>query len=242
MKKNFNISISRLLEHTSVILKLLKTDLPDFTAFDPDLNETVVAEMQTQHDEIIAEGGDTVARGELTQKTQTLLDVAKKCDSAVKSLRYWVKKAFANDPASLNRFHLTKYWKTRNNQPELITYMNTLAAVIAKLRPGLEAVNTPAALLDSIKPLADELETANSDQENEKGSRSAATQDRTSVLNSLYMKCARFSDAAEFLYEDSPAKRELYRIPGNSKPSTEDEEPDSTADVEGNGSAIPPAQ
>ena len=226
MRKSFNISIARLLEHASIILKALKIDLPSFTAFDADLDQALVTDIQNQYDESLAEGGDDVVRGVLGQKTQTLLQVIKECDETVKSLRYWVKKAFAKNPASLKRFQLTKYWQVRNRQAEFITYMNSLATVVETLRPGLEAVGTPAELMDSIKPLAVALKDANSDQENQKGSRTSATQDRTERLNTLHANCTRFSDAAEFIFSDSPAKRELYRIPGNSKPSTDDEETD----------------
>lgn len=226
MRKSFSIAIARLLEHASIILKALQTDLQEFTTFDPDLNETLVSELDSQYHISLSEGGDSVARGVLGLKTQSLLAVIKECDTTVKSLRYWVKKAFANDPASLKRFNLTGYWKIRNKQAELITYMNTLATVVESLASELSAVNAPVELLETIKPLATALEEANSDQENEKGIRSTAAQERTERLNALHANCVKFSDAAEYIFTEQPAKRELYRIPGNSSPSIEDEERD----------------
>ncbi len=147
-----------------------------------------------------------------------------RCDKTVKSLRYWVKKAFEGDPAGSKRFQLTRYWKVRYNQPVLISYMSGLATVLNELRSKLEEVNTPAELLDSVQPLAKELEEANNIQENSKGSRGSATQERVLRLNEIHSIARQFSDAAEFIYDENPARRELYRLPGNSQPSTDDEE------------------
>ncbi len=74
MVRTFNISDAKLLEHAGIILEALKADLPDFSSFDPDLNEALVAALQTNYDETLVEGGDDVARGVVGVNTQTLLD------------------------------------------------------------------------------------------------------------------------------------------------------------------------
>lgn len=222
MRKSFNISVALLLEHTSTILKALTTDLERFTAFDADLNQSLVSEIQSQFNESLAEGGDEVVKGVVAQKTQTLRQVSKDCDNAVKTLRYWVNKAFADDPASRKRFQLSNYWVVRNRQADFITFMNSLATVVDSLRPGLEAANTPVELLDSIRQLTLSLKLANSDQKNEKGNRTSATQERTVRLNALYANCAKFSKAAKYVFRDCPAKRKIYRIQSNNSSSTED--------------------
>ncbi|SHJ70363.1 hypothetical protein SAMN04488028_101955 [Reichenbachiella agariperforans] len=226
MTRIYNISDARLLQHTGVLLETIKTDLPQFTAFDPDLDEALITELSGLYSETLEEGGDDVARGKVGEKTQSLLDEMKRADKATKSLRYWVKKTFEKDPASLKRFQLVKYWKVRDRQPELVVYMNTLAAVVAELRAPLEAAKVPVDLLDSVKSIADALSAADISQESSKGGRSAATQARVTRLNAIYDTDRKINNAAEFIYDDDPAKRERYRIPGNAKPSTEDEEPE----------------
>lgn len=226
MVRTFNIADARLLEHAGVILEALGIDLPVFSTFDPDLNEERVAQLRALWVTSLEEGGDDVARGKLGVKTQNLLDEMKRCNKMIASLRYWVKKAFENDPAKQRRFQLTRYWKVQAQQPQLITYMASLATVVAELRPELEAANAPAGLLDSVKQIADALSAANVVQENSKGGRGSSTQERIIRLNTIYKECRILSDAAEFVFGDDPARRELYRIPGNSQPSTADEEDD----------------
>lgn len=224
MKRTFNIADPRLLEHGGIVLEALKVDLPAFSGFDPDLNENLVAELRELHESALHEGGDDAARGKVGVKTQTLLNAMAACKKVVKRLRYWVKKTYDNDPAKRKRFQLTRFWNVADNQPELIVYMSALVSTVDELRSELEAANTPADLLDSIKPAADALLEANNAQENSKGGRGTATQVRVTSLNRMYKISQMLSDAAEYVFEEDPAKREIYRLPGNSKPSTDDEE------------------
>lgn len=223
--RNYSVADSRLLEHTGVILQALTMELPTFTALDPDLNEALVTALNENYVTTLEEGGDDVARGKVGAKTQLLLEEVKKSDSLIKQLRYWIKKTYEKDAAGLKRFQLTKYWKVRNRTAELVAYLNALATVVAEQRTSLEASNTPAALLDEIAVLAKSIETANSEQENSKAGRRHDTQARIQKLNAIHSTCRKFSDAAEFVFEGNVAQRELYRIPGNSQPSTDDEEP-----------------
>jgi len=133
-------------------------------------------------------------------------------------LRYWVNKAFAKNPAALKRFRLAKYWKIRGQQSELVTYMNTLATVVAEFRAQLEVAKVPVALLDSVKTSADALAKANSVQENSKGGRNSATQARVTRLNAIYAIDQLFSHAADFVYDTNPAKRDFYKLPASNKP------------------------
>ena len=224
MNKLFKISNARLLEHAGVTLEALSTDLADFTTFDPDLNAEKVTTLTDLYQTALQEGGDDVALGKLGEKTQAIIREMNQCDKAMKSLRYWVDKAFANDPAGRKRFGLTSYWKVHNNQPELIAYLSSLNTVVTELRPTLEAANTPAALLDSVATLAANLEAANNAQENTKGQRGTATQERRTRMNTIYTICQQFSRAAEFIYDDNPAKREQYRVPGYVTSDTQVEE------------------
>ncbi len=229
MRRIFNITDARLLEHTGVTLEALTTDLADFTAFDPDLNQDKVTALTDLYRTTLEEGGDDMVRGKLGEKTQTLLDVMDSSNKIIKSLRYWVNKAFEDDPAGHKRFRLTKYWKVHNNQPELIAYLSSLATVVEELRPQLEAANAPAELLDSVKTLSMDVEAANNIQENSKGSRGSATQDRVTRLNSIYAICQQFNRAAEYIYDEDPAKREQYRIPGYTPPGESVEESEESA-------------
>lgn len=222
--RNYSVADSKLLEHTGVILQALTTDLQTFTELDPDLNEALVTTLSDDYGSVLEEGGDDVARGKVGAKTQVLLEEVRKADTLIKQLRYWIKKTYENDAAGLKRFQLTKYWKVRNRTAELVAYLNTLATVVAEQRASLEASNAPAALLDKIALLAKSIETANSEQENSKAGRRHDTQARILKLNTLHSTCRKFSDAAEFVFEGNAVRRELYRIPGNSQPSTDDEE------------------
>lgn len=223
MKRKYNIADARLLVHTGKILLALEEDLPDFTAIDPDLNEALVATQKNKYEIALAEGGDDVSRGALGVKTEVLLEEVKRAGKILKHLRYWVKKVYEDDPAGLKLFQFGKYWKVRNRQAALIAYLNALATTVDEQRPKLEAANAPADLLDSVLAITKSLEEANVRQKNGKAGRQADTVKRVERLNGIYAVCVAFSNAAEFAYEESPAKRKFYLLPGNSRPSAEDE-------------------
>jgi len=88
----------------------LATDLADFTAFDPDLSEDKTSALQQLYTDTLAEGGDDVEKGKVGVKTQALNNSMDKCQELVTSLRYWVKKAYKDDPASQKRYRLKQYW------------------------------------------------------------------------------------------------------------------------------------
>ncbi|MEQ8365051.1 MAG: hypothetical protein RH948_19410 [Cyclobacteriaceae bacterium] len=224
MDRKYNISDARLLQHTGVVLEALATDLPDFTAFDEDLNAALVAALNDDYQAALIEGGDDVARGKVGEKTQKLLDETKRADDMMKAMRYWLRKTFAQDPAALRRFGLAKYWKVRNRQAELVTYLNMLVSTVAEFRTELEEAKVPVALLDSVKTISDALTKADVVQENSKGGRQSATQARVLRLNALYTTDQSLNNAAEIIYSDNPAKRDIYRLPANNQSNTDEEE------------------
>ena len=235
MKKTFRMTIAQLLEYAGIVLSKLKNDLSLFTAFDPDLNEDKVSEMQMQYDTGKEEGGDDVARGKVTDKTKRLYLAIENCSKAVKKLRYWAKKAFSDDQVSYSRLRLSRFNEVKGNQLKLIAYMNSLAKTVDILRPGLLATNTPVTVIDRIKLVAQELEAANIEQENQKDDRTLATYQRSVLLNALYASCLRFNDAADHVFEDSPIKRDSYRVPVYNSPGNNDGS-DDNPDTDGSGS------
>ncbi len=101
MDRKYNISDARLLQHTGVVLEALESDVTNFTAFDEDLSAELVAALNNNYQTALEEGGDDVARGKVGEKTQSLLDEMKRADDLLKSLRYWLKKTFAQGAAAL---------------------------------------------------------------------------------------------------------------------------------------------
>ncbi|MDW3194296.1 MAG: hypothetical protein R8G66_18115 [Cytophagales bacterium] len=220
--RNFNISIDELLQYGSMVQEYLKTDLPDFTAMDPDLNADKVAELETLLDAALREGGDGSNRAELGQKTETLLAELGEARKLFNQLRYWILKTYPDSTATQRKFGVGRFSKITRSQMGMISFFFELAEMITAHRAELEGKGTPAALLDGVVAQAETLKTAQMEQETQKGNRIVNTEARIKRLNTIYDILRSFNAAAEFVYFDEVAKRDRYRTPSGSKTAEEE--------------------
>ncbi len=229
--RKFKISDAVLLAHVGKIKERLSGDLPTITAEFPFINEDFLNALVADHQKALDEGGDDMAKGEVGEKTQALLDAMSDSSRIVRRVRIWVGEAFGDDPARRRSFGLSRFWKVANNQPKLIKYMNGLKEVVANNRAALEAAGASAAFLDSVKANADALTQADAIQEASKGGRMSSTQARVLSLNSLYERAAKLDRVTDIVFEEDEAKASFYNLPQvTPKAEDMDEEPDDSLD------------
>lgn len=120
MSKNdreFNISDAVLLEHADTIAATLPDDMPEFTAFD----STITVEFIPQLQGVIADAKDfptdDVLIDEMAEQTLRVEQVLNLCYEDYKTIAYFVRKAFADNPAIRNQFGLNDIEKARKSQP-----------------------------------------------------------------------------------------------------------------------------
>lgn len=165
MKYNFNFSQDVLVEYAGTLVGHLLTDLPDFTAFDPDLNQTKVDRMETIISWFLSEGGDESAVSTLADRTATLMAELKHCRKVYHQIRYWVMKSYPTQKAIQRKFGIGRFTKIVDNQSNMVLFMSSLSQHVADHRTVLEASGAPPAILDEVAVRADALRTANEAQE-----------------------------------------------------------------------------
>ncbi|WP_420578648.1 hypothetical protein [Ekhidna sp.] len=222
--RNYKYSDDLLIQYASDQLSFLAEDLDDFTAFDPDLGATKRDQMQTLVEWALMEGGDEInvsKLGDLTDALHQEMDNARKLYN---QLRYWVIKAFPTRKAVQRQFGIGRFSKVADSQETMVTFFSGLVQSVADYRAQLEAANAPAALLDSVATQATALADANNAQEKKKGNRGVDTEERVTKLNELYELTKAYNTAAEYVFFDSPAKRDRYRPPSRSIAADEEED------------------
>jgi hypothetical protein len=222
--RKLNYSDDVLVQYANKVLSEWQEDLPAFTAFDPELGEAKRDEMSQLVTWALNEDGDDLNVSKLGDLTDALLQELENARRLYQQLRYWVIKAFPERVAVKRQFGIGRYRKVAGSQEAMISFFNSLKQSVEDYRTALEAVNTPPSLLDGVDTQAEALSTAQQAQEKKKGDRTIDTEERIKSLNQLYAYTQAFNAAAEFVYYDSAAKRDLYRPPNSYEPDYGDDE------------------
>lgn len=202
-----------LLEFAGKEIEYLKADLPAFTAFDPDLNEQKVNQLNGIYTEALMYGSDHNEMGVLKGLTEKMSQEVKNCITIFKDVRYFARKKFGDSPATLKELCLDKYEKARKTQSEMVVFMYEVDKAVQKYKAGLMSAGLKETVINSIKPAAAALEKSNVVQESGKGNRMQKTGDRISIMNGIYDILVEFSDAARRVFENDPIKRSRYVLP-----------------------------
>ncbi len=202
-----------LFEFTGKELEYLATDLPVFTAYDPDLNDTKVDELQDLYTQALTFGSDHTELGVLRGLTEKMSKEVKNCISIFKDVRYFARKRFRNSPAILKEFGLDKYSKALNSQPEMVKFMYEVDTAVQKYKADLIAAGLKEAVITSVKTAAVALEKSNLTQESGKGERTEKAGGRIELMNQIYDILVEFSEASRRVFENDPLKRSRYVLP-----------------------------
>jgi hypothetical protein len=229
MSKNdreFNISDAELLEHADTIAATLPDDMPAFTAFD----STITAEFIPQLQEVISIAKDfptdSVLIDEMAEQTLRVEQVLNLCYEDYKTIAYFVRKAFADNPAIRNQFGLNDIDKARKSQPKMVVFMQSLSKTAAKYTEQLAASGCKEELITGLPEKAAALNEVNIEQEKFKNNRAIVTQDRVRALNQVYRQLQPLHNAAALIFRDDPVRYGIYTMPQPEKPAETPEKPD----------------
>ncbi len=215
-ERNFRLKDSKLLEWGDTTVEHLKLDIDQFTAFDPKLNKEFITALELKVAQGYKEGGDDLNVAQLQEKTEVVEKAMQDCRTYFKKLRYWVLDAFPDKKAIQKQFGIGRFRTVTNNQTKMIQFMEGLSDTIAQHRTALEATSVPVEILKQSAILAQALREANKEQEQKKGTRMVDTAERIEQLNELYTILQKINAAADNVFDESPAKRDLYRTPTRS--------------------------
>ncbi|GGX28144.1 hypothetical protein [Aquimarina muelleri] len=222
LRRTYNFKDSILLEWGDVIISHLKLDIKQFADFDPKFDTQFITNLQQQIKQGYEEGGDLSNMMELKQDTKLVENAMKSCLTYYKRLKYWVVETFPEEDAIQKHFGVGMLKNIRNSQPKMMQYIEGLEETIEEYRSEMIAAGTPIELLNQSSILSNTLRIANKNQEQKKGKRAVATAKRIETLNELYKLLQKVNTVANYVFEEQPAKRKLYRTPTkNEKTVTE---------------------
>lgn len=223
--RDFNISDADLIEHAETVVATLPSDMPSFTAFD----STLTAEYIPQLQGVIADAKDyptdDVMIDEMAEQTLVVENAITSCYDDYKTIAYFVRKAFSENPAIRNQFGLNDIEQARKSQPKMVIFMESLAKTAAKYQEQLIGAGCKQELISGLPEKAATLNEVNIAQEKFKNDRAINTQDRVRVLNQVYQLLQPLHDAATIIYRDDPVRFSIYTMPQTSPPAESPEKP-----------------
>lgn len=223
--RDYNISDAELIEHTETIVATLLSDMPAFTAFDSTLTVDYITMLQDSVTSVKAFPSDDVMIDEMAEKTLLVENAFNACYNDYKTIAYFVRKVFADNPAIQNQFGINDIEKARKSQPKMVLFMESLAETSAKYATELTEAGCKQELIAGLGAKAAALNTANIAQEKFKNDRAINTQDRVVALNQMYQLLQPLHNAAAIIYRDDPARYSIYTMPQTSAPPDTPENP-----------------
>ncbi|GGX33754.1 hypothetical protein [Aquimarina muelleri] len=223
-ERDYNFKDVVLMEWGDITLKHLKTDIEHFTVFDKKLNPDFVTDLEKQVTQAYKDGGDILNITQLQEKTELVKKTMQECRTYFKHLKYWVLDVFPSQNAIQRQFGIGRFKDVTKNQLKMISYLEGLTETIQQHYTALETAEVPAELLKQPSVLAETLRNANIEQEQKKGTRTIDTEKRVDQLNALYHVLQKINAAADTVFEEVPAKRNLYRPPYKNKKKVVNEE------------------
>jgi len=223
--RDFSISDADLIEHAETVVATLPSDMPAFMAFD----STLTAEYIPQLQEVIADAKDyptdEVMIDEMAEQTLLVENVFNNCYDDYKTIAYFVRKAFNDNPAIRNQFGLNDIEKARKSQPKMVIFMESLVKTAAKYQVQLIGAGCKEELILGLPGKAAALDEVNIAQEKFKNDRAIITQDRIKALNQVYRQLQPLHNAAEIIYRNDPVRFSIYTMPQASPPDEAPEKP-----------------
>lgn len=225
MSKRINVSVADFQEHTGTVLHYLNEDMGAFVAFDPDLGEAKKAKLQALYEKSLTVGTDRKEIAHITEKTIEVNMLVAQAKELLTTLSYFGKKCFAERKDIQKELGIMDYRNALRSQSRFIPYLFEVAQATQKYNEDLLSVGLPENVVAQLQPLAENLNTANTEQESRKNARKVSTVDRSDIRMKIYQILGEYNDAAAIVFAADPVRRERYLLPnGNRKNTSQDEE------------------
>lgn len=226
MKRIYTVPDDRVVGHSGNVRKNLIIDLPDFTGFDPDLNEAKAQELKATEEAALAVGTHEQFQAKSKMLTERVTEAMEKCHEIARNFRYFSEKNFSDQPAFLSQFGMSTFAKEGKNQGKAVLLFSAFANAVQNNREKLVAGGVKEELLDSIAPAAEQLTTANAEQDAFINTEKVDTRKRSEAFNHLWKLLGQFSKASAIIHKDRPDKRSIYTLPTNGSSASKDENPE----------------
>jgi len=194
----------------------LENNLAEFTSFDPDMDASFVTNFETTIDAIASFSSDNQLIDVQVQSTLDLEEKMKECRDYFQNMKYFIEKSFPSKTGTWAEFGYNDYDRVRGRSDSMILFMHVLFEVSTKYEAILTAAGFDATRIAKIETLTEELRDAKSLQEQSKGLRSTAANDRVIKLNELYDLTTRICNAGKAIFYQDYGRHQLFVLPWKS--------------------------
>ncbi|WP_439183354.1 hypothetical protein [Carboxylicivirga taeanensis] len=212
-ERTYNLSDAVLLRYGNRIAEVIPEDFEAFKTFDTTFPDSYQADLKTSLASVMALKTDMVIVDEMAEKTQAVQEAMAACNSAFRTIKFFVNKAFPGNTAVHNQFGFNDIAKARRNHGTMLLFMGDFTKVTQSYRTALLEAGCSEGLLDSLPQLHQELQEAETAQELFKKERGLLTQQRVEKLNELYKLLTPVSEMAQIIYANDEARRARYSLP-----------------------------
>ena len=212
VRRDYTVSDAEMLANAKLKLQIYCDDAADFEAFDnivfnpkmlTDWRAAIAIAEQTMDDDSVVE--------QQMQLTATIEAKMAACRSYFqKQVKYFIEKAFPQQPLVWNEFGYNDYDKVRVSAKDMVRFMRKLHIFMQKYQTELTAANFQADKIALAETLRIELDTILTTQEYFIASRPSLTQDRINKLNRVFGYMAQVCRVGKMLFDEDEVRYEKY--------------------------------
>jgi len=199
------------------------TDAAAFSGLNPELGGSFAATWLAAIAAADRATPGTVRVGALKETTSDVETVMARAREQVQALFYYVEQAFPKNEGRLEQYGKKRYEKARDSH-ELMQALLAMAVSSAERdEAALAAKGYPATKRQELQQLGEQLTTANTTQEQKKGTNKEDGSGYLGLQNAAYAFGQQVNRAAKVLFAANAIRRQLYRL--SDAAPTNDEDP-----------------
>lgn len=187
-------------------------NLAALTAFSPELAGTFGTRWTAAQTAAEAAVPGKMRTGQLKQDTDAVEGLMEQGRAQVQQLFYYVGRAFPHNAGRLDQYGKSSYEKARANHDRLIALLTQAVEAATRDAAALAPKGWTAANTTALAALGQQLSTANTAQEMQKGTGVEGGQTYIGLQNALYGFGQQVSLAAKARFVDDFAKRQLFLL------------------------------
>jgi len=188
------------------------THAAEFAAFNPTLSAAFGQQWAAAQAAAEAAPAGEARQGQLMADTQAVDAAMEQARQQVQQLFYYVGQAFPRNAGRLATYGKPAYDKARNSHERMISLLKQASDAAATDQAALTGQGWAPAQTTALATLGTQLATANTAQEQQKGSGVEGGQTYLGLQNALYAYGQQVSLAAKILYAANPGRRQLFDL------------------------------
>ena len=216
----FKISQPSMLSESRTILNEFIVDQSAFVLLDEDFKTPFETVWETSIKNAEELPPDTMVVAEMKITSEDVEKEMSNCRDCFQSLKFFIEKAFPENPSVWQYFGYKDYEQARKNHDKMPRFMTDLNLAAVKYKTELNAVKCTTAMIANIISVRDLLNSALSEQHQQITERPLATKTRVQLLNEAWDIRLKVNKASKIVFKDDIVKMRIYLLPASEESGT----------------------